>query len=169
MSQTHLPTENHLFSKKCSHSNINHGVPNMLCMFIALITDTVHVNLEKKMHSSKLCFFQFLPAILILIWTYTLLLHQVKKFVSFITPDKVLTLIILEASSSRTNDINLQLPINLSWILLHTFLAFLLIMPVNSTFILTLKLMYFSLLSAMTPVSSFLVSFPITLINRWVP
>ena len=48
MSQTHLPTENHLFSKKCSHSNINHGVPNMLCMFIALITDTVHVNLEKK-------------------------------------------------------------------------------------------------------------------------
>ena len=72
----------------------------------------------------------------------------------------------LLASLSRPDAINLQLSINLSCIFLHTPVPSLYLTPANLTLILTLKLMYFSLFSAMTPISFLLNLLPSSLMNK---
>ena len=73
----------------------------------------------------------------------------------------------LVARLSRLDAINLQLSINLKWIFLRTSVPSLLLNPANFLLILTLKLIFFSLFSEMTPISFLLNFLPCSLMKKW--
>ena len=173
MSQTRLPIAIHLFLSRYRDSSLgsfSHDIPNLLCMFIVLITDALHIKLAvKRTFQWQTCLLKFLPTIHILVWVYTFASHKPKNF--FFLENSLRCLhwssSRLDASLSRLDAINLLLSMNLSWIFLRTFVPSSFLTPANLMLILTLKLIYFSLFSAMTPKSFLLNLLPSSLMNKW--